>query len=120
MAKNLKSVDQIESEVEKIFDSIAASGFRLTRTDLMSVDSYRRLVMAAATTTPSGCQWRRWTVLALIALAWWVVKLLPSSGSSSSSDCLLRLPDPLLNAFVPPSRCDFCRNISQVERVHSL
>lgn len=40
--------------------------------------------------------------------------------SYSQSKCLIPLPDILQNAFVPANECNFCLNLTRIDRVHSI
>lgn len=40
--------------------------------------------------------------------------------SYSQSKCLIPLPDILQNALVPANDCNFCINLTRIDRVHSI
>lgn len=63
--------------------------------------------------------------LFIIALPFLVVTSISGKAATrwfSTTDpaCLLGLPDPLQNAFVPPNSCDFCRNLTAIARRQQL
>lgn len=117
----LKKLIEIESELDKLIgqiqNNVHVKNGLITRQDLLKLSSLHKFI-------PNNGSFPTIKVLLILFLIWLCSynhrELFRIWQNYSESKCIIPLPNMLQNAFVPANECGFCRNITQVDRVHSI
>lgn len=117
----LKKLTEIELELDKLIgqiqNDINVKKGLITRNDLFQLSSLRKFIR-------NDHSFPTIKVLLISFLIWLFSynyrELFRVWQNYSESKCIIPLPNMWQNAFVPANDCGFCRNITQIDRVHSI
>ena len=118
------NVAWFESEIDRIVQTIKQHNetnlsCQFTQRDLQSRITYRKLLDYSKDS--SSWLFRFGLILSilfsLVLINWNMFTLV---RPKNDSNCLVKLPDWLQNAFVAPNHCDFCHNLTSIDRLQHL
>lgn len=119
-----KKISEFETEMNNFLvqfkkDPAVQNGI-INCNDLIQLPSIRRLIRSKNRFITVWIKYLFYLTIVLISLNFIGSDIMRLYRSYSQSKCLIPLPDSLQNAFVPANDCNFCINLTRIDRVHSI